>query len=84
MRLLLKPTKTTKQKRNRDLAEFYGRKWSEVLKTKGLSESSLFLLERKNRNDELRKNLQKPLLEPLKLRKYKARLKAFKRRLNYP
>lgn len=39
---MLKPTKTTKQKSNRDLAEFYGRKWSKVLKTKGLSESSLF------------------------------------------
>lgn len=33
---VLKPTKTTKQKRNRNLAEFYGRKWAEVLRNGAL------------------------------------------------
>lgn len=44
---LLKPTKTTKQKRNRNLAEFYGRKWAEVLKNGALRCIAPFLLKRK-------------------------------------
>ena len=42
-----------------------------------------FFIEKKTKNNELRKIGEKWPLEPLKLRKYKARLKAFKRRLNY-
>ena len=44
---MLKPTKTTKQKRNRNLAEFYGRKWAEVLKNGALRCIAPFLLKRK-------------------------------------
>lgn len=46
-RLVLKPTKTTKQKSNRDLAEFYGRKWAEVLRNRALLGIAHFLLKRK-------------------------------------
>ena len=44
---MLKPTKTTKQKRNRDLAKFYGRKWAEVLRNGALLCIAPFLLKRK-------------------------------------
>ena len=42
-----------------------------------------FFIEKKTKNNELRKIGEKWPLKPLKLRKYKARLKAFKWRLNY-
>lgn len=63
----------------------------ESIENKGLERIKPFLLERKNRNDELRKNPQNLPLEPLKPRKIKPRLNAFKfclndimPRLNYP